>query len=68
MRAFCENHFAGRYTLDVVDIYDRPKLAVDAQVIATPTLIKLKPLPVRRFVGDLTGADVLFGLPLPRGR
>ena len=66
LRAYCEDHFAGRYTLDVIDIYVRPKAAREAQVVATPTLVKVFPLPARRFVGDLTGAKTLFGLELPR--
>lgn len=66
LRAYCEQYFAGAYRLDVIDIYLRPKLARDADIVATPTLIKLKPLPMRRFVGDLSEAETLFGRALPR--
>lgn len=67
-RAICEQHLQGRYELEVIDIYQMPALAKDHQIVAAPTLIKVLPPPLRRFIGDLTKADqVLFGLDvLPR--
>ena len=46
--------------LEVVDIYQQPKLARDNQIIATPTLVKEFPRPVRRFIGNLLNTTGLF--------
>jgi circadian clock protein KaiB len=63
----CEEHLHGRYKMDVVDIYEHPELAVAAQVVASPTVVKLSPEPVRRIIGDMSDVDrVLAGLDLPR--
>ncbi len=65
VRALCEEHLKGRYELEVIDIYQLPALARDHQIIATPTLIKVLPEPLRRYIGDLSGVErVLFGLDL----
>jgi circadian clock protein KaiB len=65
VQALCEEHLRGRYDLEVVDIYQLPALAKDDQIIATPTLIKVLPAPLRRFIGDLTRAEnVIFGMDL----
>ena len=65
IKAICEEHLAGRYELDVIDIYQQPTLARGEQIIATPTLIKKLPLPLRRLVGDLSDRErVLLGLDL----
>lgn len=61
LKELCEEFVPGRYQLQVVDIYQRPRQAHADDVIATPTLIRLKPRPVRRFVGDFTDGQVLFG-------
>jgi circadian clock protein KaiB len=61
----CEEHLHGRYKMDVVDIYLHPELAVAAQVVAAPTVVKLSPEPVRRIIGDMSDVDrVLTGLDL----
>jgi circadian clock protein KaiB len=57
IRSLCERHLAGRYDLEVVDIYQQPKQAVGAQIIAAPTLIKQLPTPLKRIVGDLSNPD-----------
>lgn len=69
IRRICEQHLQGRYTLEVIDIYQQPEMAADNQIVAVPTLIKKLPLPLRQIVGDLTDQDrVLIGLDLrPRG-
>ncbi|MDB5856501.1 MAG: thiol-disulfide isomerase [Ramlibacter sp.] len=54
IQRFCEKHLAGLYDLEVIDIYLRPELAAQAQIIAAPTLIKLFPAPARRAIGDLS--------------
>jgi len=54
IRKLCEERLQGRYTLDIVDISQRPSLAADNQIIAAPTLIKQLPLPTRRFIGGMS--------------
>lgn len=68
-KEICDEHLAGRYELAVVDIFKQPTLAKDDQILAVPTLIKKLPLPLRRFIGDLSDRDVvLVGLDLKRKR
>ena len=65
IKAICEEHLKGRYDLQVIDIYQRPALAQDEQILAAPTLIRKLPLPLRRLVGDLSKTErVLLGLDL----
>jgi circadian clock protein KaiB len=65
LRAICETELAGRYELEVIDIYQQPALAEGEQIVAAPTLVKELPLPVRRLVGDMSDRDhVLIGLDL----
>jgi circadian clock protein KaiB len=65
IKEICEQHLQGRYELEVVDIYQQPELARDAQLLAAPTLIKKLPPPLRRLVGNLTDLQrVLVGLDL----
>lgn len=52
--AVCEEFLPGRYDLEVIDIYQQPKLAQVEQIVATPTLVKKLPLPLCRLVGDLS--------------
>ena len=70
IRQICEQHLQGRYELEVIDIAQHPTLAADEQIIAAPTLIKKLPLPLRRFIGDLSQTErILLGLDLrPTGR
>ncbi|MBC8019382.1 MAG: thiol-disulfide isomerase [Verrucomicrobia bacterium] len=61
----CEEQLAGRYDLEVIDIYQHPELASDEQIIAAPTLIKMLPLPLRKIIGNMADKDkVLVGLDL----
>jgi circadian clock protein KaiB len=65
LKRICEGHLKGRYQLEVIDIYQQPRLAEGEQIIAAPTLIKAVPPPLRRFVGDLSNWErVLVGLDL----
>lgn len=65
IRAICEEYLKGRYDLDVIDIYQRPALAQDEQILAAPTLIKSLPRPLRRLIGDLSNKEnILVGLDL----
>jgi circadian clock protein KaiB len=54
LRALCEARVAGLYELEVVDVLERPDLAEDDRIIATPAVIRLAPLPRRRVIGDLS--------------
>ncbi|HXB58282.1 MAG TPA: circadian clock KaiB family protein [Candidatus Acidoferrales bacterium] len=65
VRKLCEEYLAGRYDLEVVDIYQQPAQAGVAQIIAAPTLIKDFPNPPKRLVGDLSNREkVIVGLNL----
>lgn len=65
IRKICEEHLEGRYDLQVIDIYQQPVLAEGEQIIAAPTLIKKLPLPLRRFIGDMSRTEkILLGLDL----
>src|ERR1017187_8842017 len=60
IRQLCEAEMKDNYELKVIDIYQQPNLARDNQIVATPTLIKKLPLPVRRFIGNLLNIADLF--------
>jgi circadian clock protein KaiB len=61
----CEENLKGRYDLQIVDIYSNPTLAKGEQIIAAPTLIKKLPLPLRRFIGNMSDKEkILVGLDL----
>ncbi len=65
IKTMCEEHLKGRYDLEVIDIYRQPVLAKGDQIIATPTLVKKLPVPLRRFIGDLSETEkILLGLDL----
>ena len=67
VREICDEHLEGRYDLEVVDLYQQPLLAREEQIIAAPTLVKKRPLPLRRIIGDMSQRDrVLLGLDLVR--
>jgi circadian clock protein KaiB len=53
IRKLCEEHMAGRYDLEIIDIYQQPHLAKEGQVIAAPTLVKKLPPPLRKVIGDM---------------
>ena len=65
IKRLCELHLAGRYDLEVIDLYQQPARAKLDQIIAVPTLVKEAPLPVRKLIGDLSDPDrVLIALNL----
>jgi circadian clock protein KaiB len=65
-RHLCDTHLRGRYNLSVVDLNEEPVSALGGHVLAAPTLVRNQPLPVRKFVGDLSRTDrVLLALGLP---
>jgi circadian clock protein KaiB len=67
LESLCANELAGRCRLEVIDVYQHPERAAEDQVLAVPTLIRTRPLPVRRLVGDMSDeASVRAGLDLTR--
>jgi circadian clock protein KaiB len=65
LQAICEKDLGGLYELEIIDVLERPQLAEDEKILATPTLIKELPPPIRRLIGDLSDVEkVLLGLDL----
>ena len=65
LRRICEEDLKGQYEMVIVDVLERPQLAEDEKILATPTLSKDLPLPLRRIIGDLSDTGkVLLGLDL----
>ncbi len=65
LKRICEEYIPRRYDLEVINIYQQPVLLEGEQVIATPTLIKKLPLPLRKFIGDMANTEkILLGLDL----
>jgi circadian clock protein KaiB len=65
LRRVCEEHLAGHYRIEVVDLLENPRLAADDQILAVPTVVRKLPQPIRTIVGDLSDTDrVLVGLQL----
>ena len=63
LQRICEQDLQGRYQLDIVDVLEHPQAAEDDRILATPTLIKRLPPPLRRVIGDLSDKEkVVFGL------
>ena len=65
VRAICEEFLAGRFDLEIIDVYQQPARIRDEQIVATPTLVKKGPSPERRMIGDMSNrARLLSGLGL----
>lgn len=65
LKKICETHLQGEYSIEVIDLLRHPQLAKGDQIIATPTLVKKLPIPVKRIIGDLSNTEkVLVGLNL----
>jgi circadian clock protein KaiB len=63
LKRICEQELEGLYDLEIIDVLENPEMAEDERILATPTLIKSLPLPLRRVIGDLSDKDkVLLGL------
>ena len=68
LRKVCEEHLAGRYSIEIIDLVENPTLAQGDQILAIPTLVRKLPTPVRRIIGDLSNTErVLVGLDLKPG-
>ena len=65
LKRVCEEHLAGRYDIEVIDLLQNPKLAAGDQILAVPTLVRRLPAPLKRIIGDLSDTDkVLVGLDI----
>lgn len=65
LKRICEEHLAGRYTIEVIDLVKNPQLAVGDQIVAIPTVVRKLPQPLCRLVGDLRNSEkALVGLQL----
>ena len=65
LKRVCEEHLAGRYSIEVVDLLKNPRLAKDHEIVAIPTLVRKLPEPLRKLVGDLSNTErTLVGLQL----
>jgi len=65
VRKICTEHLEGRYTLEIIDIYQQPIFAKEGQIVAAPTLVKELPVPLRKFIGDMSSVEkLLVGLDL----
>jgi circadian clock protein KaiB len=65
LKKICEEHLAGRYSIEVIDLLDNPLLAKGEQIVTIPTLVRKLPLPVKQIIGDLTDTErVIAGLDL----
>ncbi len=67
LNRLCESYWTDQYTLQIIDALEQPHLAEEDGIVATPTLIKIAPPPMRRIIGDLSETQkVLAGLGLPQ--
>ena len=65
LKALCEQHLAGQYTIEVIDLLKNPQLAKDDQIFAIPTLVRKLPEPLKRIIGDLSNVEkFLVGMDL----
>ena len=65
VRKICAEHLEGRYQLEIIDIYQQPFFAKEGQIVATPTLVKELPEPLRKFIGDMSQTErILVGLDI----
>jgi len=65
VRKICAEHLEGRYQLEIIDIFQQPFFAKEGQIVATPTLVKELPEPLRKFIGDMSQTErILVGLDI----
>ena len=57
IKKICDEHLAGRYELEVIDLIESPELAKSEQITATPALVKQLPLPLRKLIGDMSNSE-----------
>jgi circadian clock protein KaiB len=69
LEQICEEHLAGRYHIEVIDLMKDPRIARDRQIVAVPTVVRKWPPPARKIIGDLSNtARAMAGLELPPQR
>ena len=69
LKTLCEEHLAGRYRIEVVDLLVHPQLAQGDQILAIPTLVRRLPEPIKKIIGDLSNTErTLVGLDLRPGK
>jgi circadian clock protein KaiB len=65
LKRLCEEHLAGRYEIEIIDLLENPQLAQGDQILAVPTLVRRLPEPMKKIIGDLSNSErVLVGLDL----
>ena len=65
LKRICEEHLAGKYTIEVIDLIKNPQLAAGDQILAIPTLVRKLPAPMKKIIGDLSNVErALVGLDL----
>jgi len=65
LKSICEEHLQGKYSIEVIDLVKNPKLGEGDQILATPTLVRALPMPIKKIIGNLANVDrVLVGLDL----
>jgi circadian clock protein KaiB len=65
LKRFCEEHLAGKYRIEVIDLVENPRLARGDQILAIPTLVRRLPEPIRKIIGDLSNQErVVVGLDI----
>ena len=63
LKRICKEHLEGKYTIEVIDLIERPQLAAGDQIVALPTLVRRLPEPIKKILGDLSNQErVLVGL------
>jgi circadian clock protein KaiB len=68
LQRICETHLKGRYSIEVIDLLENPRLAREDQIVAIPTLVRKLPPPMRKIIGNLSDElPVLVGLQLRQG-
>ena len=65
LKRICDEHLAGQFEIEVIDLIENPRLARDDQIVAIPTLVRKLPEPIRKIIGDLSDTErTLVGLQL----
>ncbi|MGD0231449.1 MAG: circadian clock KaiB family protein [Syntrophorhabdales bacterium] len=65
LKKICEEHLAGKYRIEIIDLLEHPTLAKGDQILAIPMLVRKLPEPVKKIIGDLSNTErVLVGLDL----
>ncbi|MCW3014306.1 MAG: KaiB protein [Solirubrobacterales bacterium] len=68
LTTLCEEHLAGRYEIEIIDLVEHPSLAQSDDIVAIPTLVRRLPAPLRKIIGDLSNTErALVGLRLQPG-